>query len=173
MRRRRNGTDVRAIGVHAGGAGVCVAAIKGNAAWRAPLKKERTIGCGCRTVGKRGGWVMERYRGRDALPTLPMESVACWRQYCGRDTPILYIGVAWTSCIFFSRYGIASHGGAGPSKWYRMVAAAATARPRLRYGMLFTKCSRSWPGIVDLVVNQYFCANLFFLCSRVDWAATK
>ena len=51
MRRRRDGTDARAVGVRAGGAGVCVAAIKGNAAWRAALKKERAIGCGCRAIG--------------------------------------------------------------------------------------------------------------------------
>lgn len=28
-----------------------MAAIKGNAAWRAALKKERAIGCGCRAIG--------------------------------------------------------------------------------------------------------------------------
>ena len=52
MRRRRDGTEVRAVGVRAGGAGVWATAIKGNAAWRAALKKERTIVCGCRTIGR-------------------------------------------------------------------------------------------------------------------------
>ena len=70
MRRRWDGTDARAVGVRAGGAGVWATAIKGNAVRRAALKKERIIGCGCRTircgcrtigrgyrtVGKRGGW---------------------------------------------------------------------------------------------------------------------
>ena len=201
MRRRRDGTEVRAVGVRAGGAGVWATAIKGNAVRRAALKKEqitgsgchtigsgchtigcgchtigcgcRTIGCSCRTVGKRGGW------GRNGIAAgMPFLRYR-WSLWCAGDSTatrihLYYILVSHGRAVYFIvEKGERPTVTLAPASDTRTVAAAATARPRLRYGKLFTKRSRRRPGNVELVVNQYFCANLFFLCSRVDWAATK